>query len=289
MHLLGSTPVVALAAFAFLSFPANPSRAEDPQGAKAAFAVPAFRQVDATERPPSAKEVGTVRFLADAEFPPFSYRDDQGTLTGFNVALADALCTELRLACEFIVKPWDEVEAALLKREGDAVLSGTRMTEAGLAKMSFTRPFLRTLGRFAVTAANESLTADPRGLAGKRVGVMAKSAHEVFLEENFGRSTIRPFDTEDAAREALKTGGIDALFDDGFRLMFWLASADAEDCCRFAQGSYLDPRTVSRPIAIGVRSEDQALRRVLDYGLDRLQSEGTFATVYRRFFPMSVW
>lgn len=287
MRLPLSGPVLCAALLA-LSAP-SPSRAEEADTAKVPFPVPLFRQVDTTEKPPSVKEIGTVRFLADAEFPPFSYRDDQGTLTGFNVALADALCAELKLRCEFVVKPWDEVEAALLNREGDAVLSGTRMTEGALSKMSFTRPFLRTLGRFVVTTGNGALAADPRGLEGKRIGVMARTAHEAFLERNFTRAAISPFDTEDAAREALKTGGIDALFDDGFRLMFWLASANAGECCRFAEGAYLDPGTVSRPVAIGLRAEDQALRRVLDHGLDRLQAEGTFATIYRRFFPMSVW
>jgi len=164
---------------ALLALPvSSPSRAGEADTAKAPFPVPAFRQVDAMEKPPSLKEIGTVRFLADGEFPPFSYRDDQGTLTGFNVALADALCAELKLRCEFVVKPWDEVEAALLDREGDAVLSGTRMTEGALAKMSFTRPFLRTLGRFAVTAGNGALAADPRGLEGKRIGVHGITGRE---------------------------------------------------------------------------------------------------------------
>jgi ABC-type amino acid transport substrate-binding protein len=36
-----------------------------------------------------------------------------------------------------------------------------------------------------------------------------------------------------------------------------------------------------------MRKQDRDLRKVLDYGLDRLQSSGKFATVYQRFFPAS--
>ncbi len=281
--------LVTACAVVALTVQAEPARAQEPKPSTDAFSVPSFRHVDPQQKAPNTKLPGPLRFLADGEFPPFSYRDQQGTLTGFNVALADALCAELRLSCEFIVKPWEETETALLNREGDAVISGVKISETAASRLDFTRPYLRTLGRFAVSTQNATLATDPRSLAGKRVGVVAGTTHEGFLKEHFGRSSIQPYDNEIAAREALKSGAVDILFGDGFRLMFWLASPESQNCCRLAAGAYTRPAGIAVPVSIAVRRDDVALRQLLDYGLDKLQSDGTFANVYRRFFPMSAW
>jgi polar amino acid transport system substrate-binding protein len=253
------------------------------------YQVPSFRHIDPTQPVPDLRAVKTVRFLTDDDFPPFSYREGDGELTGFNVALAKALCADLRLTCEFIPTPWEDLVPALARGAGDAILAGLRISGATVAEVDFTRPYYRSLARFAVRAESPLAEADLRSLAGKRVGVLTGTAHEAYLAANFGRSNIRPFPEETEAREALRTGRIDALFDDATRHMFWLAAEDSRDCCEFAKGAYVAPEYFSPPMAIAVKAGNETLREVLDYGLDRLQTSGAFAESYRRFFPMSPW
>jgi polar amino acid transport system substrate-binding protein len=252
------------------------------------FPVPGFRHIDPTAPVPPLRSAGTIRFITDDDFPPFSYRDAFGSLTGFNVMLTEALCADLRLTCEFVPRPWENLMAALEADEGDAVLAGLTISRDTLERLDFTRPYYRTLARFAVRGETLAST-DQEALAGKRVGVMAGTAHEAFLETYFSRSDIRPFDDTMEAREALRTGELDALFDDAVRHMFWLASPASRDCCEFVGGAYLDPAYFSRPLAIAVKRGDDSLREVLDYGLDRVQTSGDFARAYRLFFPMSPW
>jgi polar amino acid transport system substrate-binding protein len=252
------------------------------------FPVPAFRHIDPTAPVPPLRSTGTVRFITDDDFPPFSYRDAFGSLTGFNVMLTEALCADLRLTCEFVPRPWEDLVAALEADEGDAVLAGLTISRDTLERLDFTRPYFRTLARFAVRE-DTLASADREALAGKRVGVMAGTAHEAFLETYFSPSDIRPFDDAMEAREALRTGDLDALFDDAVRQMFWLASPASHDCCEFVGGAYLDPLYFSRPLAIAVKRGDDGLRQVLDYGLDRVQTSGDFARAYRLFFPMPPW
>ena len=252
------------------------------------FPVPAFRHIDPTAPVPALRNLGTIRFITDEDFPPFSYRDAFGSLTGFNVLLAEALCADLRLNCEFVPRPWEELTTALQNGEGDAILGGLTMSPQTLETLDFTRPYFRTLARFAVRAGTMS-EADQRALAGKRVGVMDGTAHEAFLEAWFTGSEIMPFDDATEAREALRTGDLDAMFDDAVRHMFWMASPASRKCCDFAGGAYLDPVYFSRPLAIAVERGNDRLVDVLDYGLDRIQASGDFATVYRLFFPMPPW
>ena len=183
-------------------------------------------------------------------------------------------------------------------RTGDSLPSEAHL----ITDFQVSRPTIREAIRIGAEAgvlahadwaalAERGLTLDEvqEALAGKRVGVMAGTAHEAFLETYFSGSDIRPFDDATAAREALRIGDLDALFDDAVRHMFWLASPASRDCCGFAGGAYLDPRYFSRPLAIAVKRGDDELRQVLDYGLDRVQISGDFARAYSLFFPMTPW
>ena len=276
-----------------------PAPARDAPGGQAAdgaesgepekdFPVPAFRHIDPTAPVPPLRDVGTIRFITDEDFPPFSYRDAFGSLTGFNVMLAEALCADLRLTCEFVPRPWGNLIEALQADEGDAILAGLTISERTLPAVDFTRPYYRTMARFA--AREDTLPGTGReDLADKKVGVIANTAHEAFLQTYFSEADISSFEDAAAAREALRTGGLDALFDDAVRHMFWLASPASRDCCSFAGGAYIDPAYFSRPMAIAVKRGDESLLKVLDYGLDRVQASGDYARAYRLFFPMSPW
>jgi ABC-type amino acid transport substrate-binding protein len=44
---------------------------------------------------------------------------------------------------------------------------------------------------------------------------------------------------------------------------------------------------MSQALSFMLRKPDADIRKVIDHGLDRLQSSGNFASVYVRFFPDS--
>ena len=277
---------VGLLALAWIAAPAV--GATDPAKA-AAYGVPLFRDVVADAPLPDMRNLAPVRFLADGDFPPFSYIDAKGALAGFNVELADAVCRELRLACEFAVRPWGQIAAALASGQADAVIAGIKMTPENAERLDFTRPFYRPLARFAVRSEFDLKPPYVRTLAGKRLGVMQGSAHEAWLKAAFAHSNIRPFADQPEALEALRTGRIDALFDDAVRLMFWLVGPGARQCCRLADGAYVDENRFSPPMTIAVKRGNLQLLESLDYGLDRLQENGVYADIFRRYFPLSPW
>ena len=255
----------------------------------AAFAIPAYRHIDPSQAEPDFRKIRRVRFLVDENFPPFSYKDADGALTGINVAMGDAICRGLRLKCEFVLRKWPGLVAALEAGKGDAILAGLRPGPDNIEKLSFTRPYYRFTARFAVRTENPEKSSDVRVLAGKRIAVAAKSAHEAYLKANFSRSAITPFATPALAREALRTGKTDFLFADSLQLMFWVSSEGSHGCCRMLKGAYLAPRYFSPGLSIAVLRANKPLREVLDYGLDRLQVNGTTDRLFRRFLTHSPW
>ena len=253
------------------------------------IAVPLFRHVDPTRKDPDFKAYQVIRFSVTDDFPPFSYRTGNGALTGFNIAIANALCRIIRVECLFSVKPFAQANASIAKGEADAIITGLAESSATGRSLSFTRPYFRFTARFAVRQAQTITSNDQRALAGKRLGVIAGTQHATFLKDYFRRSKIRAFDNAGDAFEGLRTGAVDALFGDSLQLMFWLTSEKSKSCCKFVGDAYLDTATFSQPMAIAVGAKNTKLRALLDHALDRLQISGRYSKIFRQYFPLSPW
>lgn len=253
----------------------------------AADKLPLFRQVAKVDVTTSLRKVRRVRFAVDTRFPPFAFRDNAGALTGFLPLSVDAMCTDLKIKCEFVIHDTVNMEGALTANEADVAVYMKRRDELDFEKLEFTRPFLRPFGRFATRTSSPIRKTDVRTLAGKRIGVREGTTHASFIKRYFNRSLLVSYPNHEDLYEAARTGKIDIVFDDAFRLMFWLQGTISRQCCHFVGRGYVDRSRFSKPLSMVVRREDNDLRKVLDYGLDRLQSSGRFALIYNRFFPQS--
>ncbi|MHA6687773.1 transporter substrate-binding domain-containing protein [Mesorhizobium sp. A556] len=251
--------------------------------------VPVFW--DAKERlpKPDLSALTRLRFLTTIDFPPFNFLDREGRLSGFHIDLARAICARLDLAdkCQIQALPWAELDGALQKGEGEAILAGIAATPETRAKYAFSRPYLQFPARFVMPKANAVAEPIFAKLKGKRVGVVAGSAHERMLHDNFGGLAFVPFPKPEDLYVALRAGSIGAAFGDGMRLAFWLVGPDAAGCCRFAGGPYLAPEYLGTGLAIAVRPDDPTLAAAFDYALQEISQDGTFAELYLRYFPVS--
>ena len=249
--------------------------------------VPEFRQPATADVSVSLRKVRSIRFAIDETMPPFAYRNADGALTGFVPILLDALCRDLKLSCEFLTRSQPATVASLDAGDVDAVVSFTEPENADLGRYDFTRPFLRPFSRFATRIASPISGISQRDLAGKRVGVRAGTRQQQFLQRHYPRSAIVTFDSHQEMQEALRLARIDALFDDAFRLMFWMQGEASRGCCHFLGRGFGPGNGVSGSVSFMLRKPDADIRKVIDHGLDRLQTSGRFSAVYVRFFPDS--
>lgn len=268
----------------FLAIASSPAHAADP-------AIPNFW--DAKERltRPDISDLPRVRFLTTVDFPPFNYIDSTGRLSGFHVDLARAICRELDIVakCQIQALPWSELEAALARKESEAIIAGIAVTAENRTKYAFTRSYLQFPARF-VTPKSRSLT-EPLidRLKGKKVGVVASTAHERALRAYFPATDIVTFETDEKMLADLKADKLAAAFGDGMRLGFWLAGSDSSDCCRFSGGPYLAPEYFGSGLAIAVSPDNARLAAAFDYALHELNARGVFAELYLRYFPVSFY
>ncbi|WP_315918565.1 transporter substrate-binding domain-containing protein [Mesorhizobium sp. SP-1A] len=248
---------------------------------------------DANERlaKPDLSALPRLRFLTTTDFPPFNFLDQEGRLSGFHVDLARAICAELALAdrCQIQALPWNELDAALEKGDGEAIIAGIAATAETRLKYSFSHSYLQFPARFAMLKTKALSEPLYQGLRGKRVGVLAGSAHEQMLRGYFGMVEAVTYSKSDDLYADLKAGKIDAVFGDGMRLAFWLAGSEAGGCCRFAGGPYLAPEYLGTGLAIATKPGDDKLTDAFDYALQQISVKGTFAELYLRYFPVSFY
>ncbi|MCC2608418.1 transporter substrate-binding domain-containing protein [Neorhizobium petrolearium] len=248
---------------------------------------------DARERlsRPDLSAIIRVRILTTVDFPPFNFADQTGRLSGFNVDLAREICAELEIEakCQIQALPFDELEKALESGAGEAAMAGIAVTQERRQGFAFSRPYLGVPARFArnLTAKIDGDTA--AALAGRPVGVVRGTAHELMLKAFFPNVSATPFDSYDAMLEALKTGKVDAVFSDGLRLPFWVAGEDAAKCCALFDGPYLSEKFLGEGLSVMLRKGDPILVAAFDQALSALSRNGRLQDIYLRYFPNGLY
>ena len=125
----------------------------------------------------------------------------------------------------------------------------------------------------------------PERLEGKKIAVIAGTAHEAFLKEMFTEAEVRPYPNAEAAREALRNKEVDLLFGDGIALAFWLNGTDSGGCCAFRGGPFLESRYFGEGIGIAVRRGNDLLRLAMNWALFQHMGEGQLHRPVAALFP----
>jgi polar amino acid transport system substrate-binding protein len=270
--------------------PAPPAPAEPPglQGKLAdPMAVPSFW--DPRHRPerPDLSRINLIRFLTETDYPPFDYAGPDGAPAGFNVDLARLICEELKIPCTIQMRRFDTLIKSLDNKSGDAVIASIAETPETRKQVDFSDPYYRTPARFVSRRDVAIDDVRPQALEGRKVGVVAGTAHEAFLKALFTEVALHPYPNADAARFALKKGEVDLLFGDGISLAFWLNGTDSANCCVFRGGPFLESHYFGEGVGIAVRRGNDLLRQAFNWALFQLWEKGRFTDLWLRYFPIS--
>ena len=249
--------------------------------------VPGFWDPRRRPERPDLSRLQSIRFLTELDYPPFNYAGADGNPVGFNVDLARQLCDEIRVACTIQARRFDLLLDALDDNRGDAVIASIAITPATRRRADFTDPYYRTPARFVARVDSPIGDVLPELVEGKKIAVVAGTAHEAFLKQMFTAAEIRSYANAEAAREALRNKDVDLLFGDGVALAFWLNGSDSAGCCVFRGGPYLESRYFGEGVGIAVKRGNDLLRQALNWALFRDWEKGGFTDLWLRYFPIS--
>jgi polar amino acid transport system substrate-binding protein len=266
---------------------AQPQPAAGNSVAATSVAIPSFW--DPRHRPerPDLTRVTLIRFITEVDYPPFNYSGPDGNPAGLNVDLARMICEELKIACTVQMRRFDTLLPSLADNRGDAVMASIAVTPQARKLADFSDPYYRTPARFVARRELPLNDVRPEQLEGKKVAVVAGSAHEAFLKTLFTEVDVRAYETPALTREALRKGEVDLLFGDGISLAFWLNGTDSQNCCAFRGGPFVESRYFGEGIGVAVKRGNDTLRQAFNWALFRLWEKGRFSDLWLRYFPIS--
>jgi polar amino acid transport system substrate-binding protein len=267
-----------------------PTEPPEPPGkltARDPMAVPSFWDPRRRPERPDLSRISIIRFLTETNYPPFDYEGPDGMPAGFNVDLARMLCEEMKVPCTVQMRRFDTLVPSLESNQGDAIIASLAETPTTRKQVDFSDPYYRTPARFVSRKDVKIDDVRPQALEGRKIAVVAGTAHEAFLKAQFTEALVQPYPTPDAARFALKQGEVDLLFGDGISLAFWLNGTDSANCCVFRGGPFLESRYFGEGVGIAVKKGNDLLRQAFNWALFQLWEKGRFADLWLRYFPIS--
>ena len=289
-HMQSLRVFAALLFLLAMAWPSATPRSAETPAAEArgdGVGVPSFWDPRRRPERPDLSRVALLRFITEVDYPPFNYAGPDGNPVGFNVDLARAICDEIRIACTVQMRRFDTLIDSLADNRGDAAVASIAATDEIRKRADFSDPYYRPVARFVVRKDMDMPAVTPERVEGKKIAVVAGTAHEQYLRTLFTGAEIVSLPSANAARDALRKGDADLMFGDGFALAFWLNGTEAAGCCVFAGGPFTESRYFGEGIGIAVKRGNDTLRQALNWALFRLWERGRFTDLWLRHFPIN--
>ena len=222
-------------------------------------------------------------------YAPFSEVGSDGQLKGFEIDLAQALCTRLGVQCASVILEFDGLIPALQSRKIDAIMASMSVTPEREQVIAFSSPYYYSPARL-VMRSDAGLEASPTGLKGRRIGVERGTIHERFAAEVFKDSQVLRYATQDQVFLDLKSGRLDATLADAVIAQFgFLNHADGRGFGFAGPDFGRDARYYGKGIGVGLRKAEAAtLGRRIDDALAALRGNGALKTLNDRYFSFDL-
>jgi lysine-arginine-ornithine-binding protein len=219
----------------------------------------------------------TIRIATEGAYPPFNYTNADGSLAGYDIDVANALCEQMQVKCEIVAQEWDGIIPGLLAQKYDAVVAGMSITPERQEKVDFTAPYFANT---MVWLTDTNGDFDPMSLKDLTLGGQRSTTPGAYLQDNYeGKdgNTVQLYDNYDNAYLDLKSGRSDAVLAEKVSAKAWLKDNPE------GFGIVGDEIDNEDNIAIAVRKGDP-LKNDFDKALSEIRSNGELARLEQANF-----
>ncbi|MDR1079568.1 MAG: transporter substrate-binding domain-containing protein [Deltaproteobacteria bacterium] len=224
------------------------------------------------------------RVAVDESYPPFSFMDKSGRLTGFDAEISRALCAEMRVQCDVRGYPFADILPGVASGAIDVGGAGFAMTDERVGMVDFTDKYFRSTSIF-IQYGSALTGSSPEAMAGKRIAVQKDTIQETYLRENYPRiASLSTFEDFEGVVGALRSGICDAAMVDGLP-GFTFVKSDGGEGFDIA-GDPLPLETVARMI---VSKDLPALREEMNAAIQRIRANGVYDEINRKYFSFNVY
>lgn len=223
------------------------------------------------------KKNGVLRVAAFDSNPPFGFIDPQTRqIAGLDVDYAKELAERLGVKLELVpTNPANRIPL-LTASKVDIVLANFTITEERAKQVNFSIPYFASGQQFI---ARKGTLSSPDQLGSLRIGVDKGTTNEIVLREKYPSAKLVAYDDTPFAFTALRNGNVQAITQDGPKLVGLLANVPDRDKYEIPPFSISDDL-----IGAGLPKGEERLTEFVNESLRELEASGRAQAIYDTWF-----
>ncbi len=218
----------------------------------------------------------------DANYPPFSFIDEHGHPSGFDIESMNWIAKSMNFTIEHRPIDWDGILPALLSKKIDMICSGMSISPERAQVVLFTKPYWSTK-KVLISCKNSPLITSDLYSKKLRIGVQRGTNEAEKLQNDAQQKKypyeLRFYDSAALAIEDLLNGRIHAIV---------LDNTLADDALCHGKPikkiGFLEEHDV---FAVALRKNDQALAKRIEKGYELLQEDPFWKELQKKYFLQS--
>jgi polar amino acid transport system substrate-binding protein len=237
---------------------------------------------------------GVLTIGSDIPYPPFEFEDEGGRLTGFDVELVRAVAAELGLKNrddDWVSSNFETIFSSLNNKKFDLVVAAVtavapegsptaEIVEKRRREVDFTIPYYPSLQSLAVDVGRSPGIRSVRDLRkGDRIAVQRATTGAFWAERNLAPRGVElvSFPKAPEMYQALQGGQLVGVLND---LPVSLAALQDRP-----QLEVVEEIETGEQYSMAVAKKNDRLRQSVDQALEELFRDGTYARIYKKYFP----
>lgn len=223
---------------------------------------------------------GVLKVGVEGTYPPVTYHDENGVLTGFDVEVAQAIGEKLGVEVQFVEAEWDSLLLAIDSGRIDTVINAVSATDERKEKYDFTEPYVSVYYNVIVKADNDSIQSLD-DLNGKKAGENITSAFSTRIEDLGAEIVV--IDSLQEAIDLVTTGRADFTLTSDIMFYTYLEEhpdVDVKIACRFGEDK--------DQFAVPFKKGETRLVDAVNQALNELKADGTLTALSEKYFNSDV-
>ncbi len=218
-----------------------------------------------------------LRIATEGAYAPYNYTNADGTLAGFDVDIANAICEKMQVTCEIKAQDWDGIIPALKTGKYDAIVAAMSVTPERSEQVDFSEPYFTNSLVFLAKTDSTFNPANQADIDGNTIAAQRATISSQWLEKTHPKAQAKLHDTLPNAFLDLSSGRANAMVADKVPALEWLASDVGKGFS--IKGDEID---INDNIAVAVNKGNTELLTKINDALAAMKADGTYDAIVQK-------
>lgn len=225
------------------------------------------------------EEEGELLVGTEGTYPPFTFHDESGKLTGFDVEIAEAIAEKMGVEVKFMETQWDAMFAGLDSKRFDMIANQVGIREDRLEKYDFSDHYITSAAVLVAKEDNDEIKSF-EDIEGKKSAQSLTSNYADIAREY--KAEIEGVDGFNQAIELINSNRVDVTINDKLSVL------DFQKNRPNAQIKIVDEAGDAAQSGMMFRKGSDELVEAVNKALAEIIEDGTYEEISEKWFGENV-